>query len=92
MIKWTYVVGISALMLTFTIGFILESKHVHWLPEAAVGVLVGWGVAGLASYLPDVQEKMIYIYISYHLIEIISYLPDVQAKMVYRYPLIDILL
>eukprot|EP00965_Chrysotila_dentata_P209705 6185454-Pleurochrysis_carterae.AAC.2 len=41
MTKWSYVVGITALFATLSIGFILESNHIYWLPEAGVGVLMG---------------------------------------------------
>ena len=47
MTKWSIVVGVMALAGTFIIGFLLESAHVHWMPEAAVGVLMGLIVATL---------------------------------------------
>ena len=46
--KWTVVVSVLALAATFIIGFILESNHVHWFPEAAVGVLIGFACARTA--------------------------------------------
>ena len=59
MLKWATVVGIAALAGTFVIGFMLEQRHVHWLPEAAVGVLMGVLVAGIAKYFheSDLLEK-----------------------------------
>jgi sodium/hydrogen exchanger 8 len=53
--KLTAVVGILALAATFTIGFILEANHVHWMPEAGVGIIVGFVVASAASFVGDVQ-------------------------------------
>jgi solute carrier family 9 (sodium/hydrogen exchanger), member 8 len=47
-IKWGYVVGILALGSTFIGGYILEQNHIHYLPEAGVGVLMGALVAGMA--------------------------------------------
>lgn len=48
--KWTCVAGIMALAGTFIVGQILESKHFHYLPEAAVGVLMGILAGGFAKY------------------------------------------
>ena len=47
-IKWGYVVGILALGGTFIGGYILEQNHIHILPEAGVGVLMGMFVAAMA--------------------------------------------
>lgn len=44
-IKWGFVVGILALGFTFVGGYILEHFHVHWIPEAAVGLIMGALVA-----------------------------------------------
>lgn len=46
--KWTCVVGILALSCTFIFGQILERHHITWLPEAAVGVLMGLCAGGVA--------------------------------------------
>ncbi len=46
--KWTVVVSVLALAATFIFGFILESNHVHWFPEAAVGVIIGFVCARTA--------------------------------------------
>ncbi|EOD36562.1 transmembrane Na+/H+ exchanger [Emiliania huxleyi CCMP1516] len=48
MLKWATVIGIAALGATFILGFLAESIHLHWLPEAAIGVLVGMFASGLA--------------------------------------------
>jgi len=40
---WSIVLSICALGATFYFGSILERNHVDWLPEAAVGVLLGFG-------------------------------------------------
>jgi len=45
MIKWSIVVGVLALAGTFIIGFLMESAHIEWMPEAGVGVLMGFIVA-----------------------------------------------
>ena len=45
----TFVIGILALGLTFVVGTLLERKHIHWVPEAAVGVLIGVLCAGAAA-------------------------------------------
>jgi len=49
MLKWATVIGIAALGGTFILGFLAESIHLHWLPEAAIGVLMGMFVSGLAK-------------------------------------------
>ena len=36
-----YVVGILATALTFIVGYYVEHNHINWLPEAAIGVLIG---------------------------------------------------
>jgi len=51
--KWTAVVGCLALAATFSIGFILEVNHVHWLPEAGVGIIVGFICAYMAYHFGD---------------------------------------
>jgi len=40
-IKWGFVVGILALGATFIGGYILETAHIHWMPEAGVGLIMG---------------------------------------------------
>jgi sodium/hydrogen exchanger 8 len=44
-IKWEAVVAILALGATFMGGYVMESFHIHWMPEAAVGLLCGVAVA-----------------------------------------------
>ena len=51
MFKWTVVVGILSLAATFIIGQIIESKHITWMPEAGVGVLMGVIASGAAVFL-----------------------------------------
>ena len=51
--KWTIVWGITALGATLLVGFLLESNHIHWLPEAGVGVLMGALASGLAVLCHD---------------------------------------
>jgi len=53
MLKWATVVGIAALAGTFIIGFMLEQRHVHWIPEAAVGVAMGIFVSGIGNYFHE---------------------------------------
>ena len=52
-LKVSIVFGIIGLMFTFITGHLLELNHVHWVPEAAVGVLAGTAVAGVAFLLHD---------------------------------------
>eukprot|EP00900_Chrysochromulina_parva_P024110 jgi/Chrpa1/6332/Chrysochromulina_OHIO_Genome00016112-RA len=54
-IKWGYVVGILALGGTFIGGYILEQNHIHILPEAGVGVLMGMFVAAMAIAMGNEQ-------------------------------------
>jgi sodium/hydrogen exchanger 8 len=51
--RWALLVGILAVSLTIAIGDQLESRHMHRFPEAAVGVLLGVGCAGLARITHD---------------------------------------
>jgi len=39
------VIGIAALGMTFILGHVAEHFELHWLPEAAIGILVGLTVA-----------------------------------------------
>ena len=52
-IEWTRVLGILAVGATLVIGHLLERNHIHILPEAAVGVLVGALCAAATTYLHD---------------------------------------
>ena len=52
-LKVSIVFGIAGLMFTFIIGHVLEQNHIHWVPEAAVGVLAGTICAGVAMVLHD---------------------------------------
>ena len=52
-IEWTRVLGILAVGATLIIGDLLERHHIHILPEAAVGVLIGALCAAMTSYLDD---------------------------------------
>jgi sodium/hydrogen exchanger 8 len=51
MFLWACVLGVMALAVTLAIGALLEQRHVHRLPEAGVGVLIGALAAALASNL-----------------------------------------
>jgi sodium/hydrogen exchanger 8 len=53
MLKWATVVGIASLAGTFIVGFMLEQRHVHWLPEAGVGILIGILVSGIAKFFHE---------------------------------------
>jgi len=48
---WTYVLELSALVLTFVIGRALERRDIHVLPHSGVGVLVGAFNAGMLHLL-----------------------------------------
>ena len=50
---WSIVTGLFALVLTLILGHALERRHIHWLPEAGVGVLVGALCTWLASEEED---------------------------------------
>ena len=50
---WSIVTGLFALVLTLILGHVLERRHIHWLPEAGVGVLVGALCTWLASEEED---------------------------------------
>ena len=39
---WAYVMGICGTAATFIIGHALEEKGVSWIPEAAVGLMIGF--------------------------------------------------
>ena len=41
--------GIVGTAATFVIGFLLERNDVSWVPEAAVGLIVGFGIAAVAT-------------------------------------------
>jgi sodium/hydrogen exchanger 8 len=47
MIKWTIVLSLAALAVTYICGYLLELRHIHRLPEAGVGLIIGfllsWG-------------------------------------------------
>ena len=51
--EWTRVLGILAVGATLVIGHLLERNHIHILPEAAVGVLIGALCAAATTYLHD---------------------------------------
>ena len=36
-----YVVGLLATAFTFILGYYAEEAHIHWIPEAGIGVLLG---------------------------------------------------
>ncbi len=46
-IEWTRVVGILAIAFTLINGELPERHHIHWLPEAAVGVPMWLMTTGL---------------------------------------------
>jgi len=46
---YAVVVGIVSLGITFVVGHTLDVHGVHWMPEAAVGVLTGLVAAGLCK-------------------------------------------
>ena len=52
---YAIVVGIACLGVTFVVGHIMEVKGVHWMPEAAVGVLTGLLAAGLCKVSGQTQ-------------------------------------
>tara|TARA_B100000795_G_scaffold266816_1_gene250614 strand:+ start:97 stop:1449 length:1353 start_codon:yes stop_codon:yes gene_type:complete len=47
--RWALLVGILAVAATIAIGDQLESRHIHRIPEAAVGVIAGVACAALAK-------------------------------------------
>jgi len=49
-IKWGFVVGILALGGTFIGGYIMEQHHITWIPEAAIGMIMGGLVSAAATY------------------------------------------
>ena len=51
--KWTLLVGIVAVASTIAIGEQLERRHMHRVPEAAIGVLLGVGCAAIAAFMHD---------------------------------------
>ena len=55
MFKWTCVVALIALALTFICGYILELNHVHRLPEAGVGLIFGFMLALGAKLFHNVE-------------------------------------
>jgi len=46
---WAYVMGIIGTAATFIIGHLLEHSGVSWIPEAAVGLMIGFGIAAVAT-------------------------------------------
>ena len=46
---WAYVMGICGTAATFIIGHALEEKGVSWIPEAAVGLMIGFFIAAFAT-------------------------------------------
>lgn len=51
--KWAIVWGITALGATLLVGFLLESNHIHWIPEAGVGIIMGALASGMAMLFHD---------------------------------------
>ena len=47
--RWALLVGILAVAATIAIGDQLESRHMHRIPEAALGVIAGVACAALAK-------------------------------------------
>lgn len=46
---WAYVMGIAGTAVTFIIGHQLEHSGVTWVPEAAVGLMIGFLIAAFAT-------------------------------------------
>jgi len=55
MFRWTCVVGILAVGATILIGDLLERRHVYRVPEAAVGLAVGGGLAAMAMLVHNTE-------------------------------------
>jgi len=53
--KATIVMALLALAITFIGGYILEMNHIHRLPEAGVGLIVGFLLAAIAKYSGNQQ-------------------------------------
>ena len=47
---FAYVVGIMATACTFVFGYVVEHHHITWIPEAAIGLLMGMGAALACQY------------------------------------------
>mmetsp|Transcript_39709 Transcript_39709/g.104861 ORF Transcript_39709/g.104861 Transcript_39709/m.104861 type:complete len:545 (-) Transcript_39709:158-1792(-) len=56
---WTYVLELSALVLTFLIGRALDRREIHYLPHSGVGVLIGAINAGLLQLLASTTSTHI---------------------------------
>lgn len=65
MFKWAIVVGVFALAMTFIVGYLLESQHVEFIPEAGVGVLMGFVVASIAKYIGSPQTGSLLLHESF---------------------------
>lgn len=48
-------IGVGLLGVTFVVGHIMEANNVHWMPEAAVGVLTGLAAATLCKATGQIQ-------------------------------------
>jgi sodium/hydrogen exchanger 8 len=46
---WAYVMGILGTAATFILGYIIEDRHITWIPEAAIGLMVGFMIAAFAT-------------------------------------------
>lgn len=55
MFRWTCVVGILAVGATILVGDLLERRHVYRVPEAAVGLAVGGGLAAMAMLVHNTE-------------------------------------
>ena len=57
-VDWAYVMGILGTAVTFIIGYVLEHNHVSWVPEAAVGLMVGCAAARLLTRTAGSQHDV----------------------------------
>ena len=46
---WAYVMGILGTAATMITGYVLEQRHVSWIPEAAVGLMIGFLIAAVGT-------------------------------------------
>ena len=53
---WTFVIALSALVVTLLVGRWLERRHIHRLPHSGVGVLVGAVCAGVVRQISQLSK------------------------------------
>ena len=54
---WTFVIALSALVVTLLVGRWLERRHIHRLPHSGVGVLVGAVCAGVVRQISQLSKS-----------------------------------